>query len=261
MKAIILAAGRGSRLGKYTEHKPKCMLDIEGQTILERLIKLFRRNSIDDIVVVTGYCADTITYPGVKYYIDEHHNNNMVYSLFCAESELKGDVIISYADILFEDAVLHQLLNSPMIDDISLVVDTDWEDYYRIRFGDPYAASESLRVSAQGKILEIGERSPSPEAINGTHIGLMRLSARGSEYFKELYYQAKNVYWDKPWVRGRLFQKTDISDFLQALIEKGIDVHWLPIKRGWLEFDTVHDYESVLKWLNSGEISKYYRIK
>src|SRR5450755_634768 len=128
MKAIILAAGRGSRFGSYTQDGPKCLLKIGGLSLLERQIETFRRLGIHDIVVVKGFAAEKILIEGVRYYIDEKHRYNMVYSLFCAEPEIHGDVIISYADIIFEDSVLQSLLNA-FSHDITVTVDTRWEDY------------------------------------------------------------------------------------------------------------------------------------
>ena len=71
MKAIILAAGMGTRLKKYTENLPKGMLCFEGKTIIERQIELYRKCGISDIIIIKGYAADKICYDGVKYYTNE----------------------------------------------------------------------------------------------------------------------------------------------------------------------------------------------
>ncbi|MBR4530700.1 MAG: NTP transferase domain-containing protein [Lachnospiraceae bacterium] len=102
MKAIILAAGQGTRLKKYTENLPKGMLSFMDRTIIERQIALYRAAGIDRIIIVRGYAADKIAYEGVTYYDNEDYaNTNMVISLLAAAPEFDDDVIVSYSDILF----------------------------------------------------------------------------------------------------------------------------------------------------------------
>jgi choline kinase len=256
MRAIILAAGEGSRFGEYTKGRPKCLLEIGGMSILERQIRTFRRLGISDIVVVKGFAAEKIRFEGVRYYTVDEYRYNMVHTLFCVEPEIHGDVIISYADILFEDAVLQTLLEAPSFD-IAVVVDTLWEEYYRERFAKPFEEAESLICDADGRILEIGGSHPVPADVQAQYIGLIRLSDNGSSIFRQMYHHAKARYWGKPWQRGRIFQKVYMTDFLQALIDDGIPVHAVPIQHGWLEFDTVTDHEKVLEWLAQGTLDRF----
>jgi len=259
MKAIILAAGRGTRLRKYTNRIPKCLLEIGGMSILERQIKTFRHCGINDIIVVKGYGSEKINYEGIRYYEDKINRYNMVYSLFCAEREIGGNLIISYADILFENQVLNKLLQFKSYD-ISVVVDVLWKDYFATRFDDPYLDAESLIIGPDGRILDIGEPNPTPEHIQAQYIGLIKLSEIGSNKFRELYQSAKTKYWNKPWIRGRIFQKIHMTDFLQALIDEGNSVYPIPINNGWLEFDTNRDYENVVEWYANGNLEKYYKL-
>ena len=79
MKTIILAAGQGTRLKKYTQDLPKGMLEFQGKTMIQRQIELYRRCGIGDIVVVRGFAGKKITYEGVKYYTNaDYANTNMV---------------------------------------------------------------------------------------------------------------------------------------------------------------------------------------
>ena len=103
MKAIILAAGQGTRLKKYTENLPKGMLNFMGKTIIERQIETYRAAGINDIIIVRGFAADKINYSGVRYYTNEKYaDTNMVESLMAAKDEFDDDVIVSYSDVLFE---------------------------------------------------------------------------------------------------------------------------------------------------------------
>lgn len=113
MKAIILAAGQGTRLKKYTENLPKGMLEFQGKTIIERQLETYRSMGIDDIIVVRGFAADKIDYQGVKYYENPNYaTTNMVESLLMARSEFDDDIIVSYSDILFSHEMLQGMIQA-----------------------------------------------------------------------------------------------------------------------------------------------------
>jgi len=102
MKAIILAAGMGTRLGKYTQGLPKCMLKFAGKTLIQNQVDTLRASGITDITIVKGYEPDQIDIKGTKTYVNpDYSTTNMVYSLFCAEKELSGNVLLCYADIIY----------------------------------------------------------------------------------------------------------------------------------------------------------------
>ena len=66
-KALIIAAGLGSRLKKHTENLPKCMLDFNGKTLLQRQVQAYRDSGIDNITVIRGYKKEKINYKDLKY--------------------------------------------------------------------------------------------------------------------------------------------------------------------------------------------------
>ena len=227
---------------------------------MERQIEVLRRCGIDDIIVVKGYAAQRIDLPDIRYYVNEEYaHTNMVYSLFCAEPELEGDVIVSYADILFERRILDTLLQATY--DISVVADLLWEEYYRARFQDPFREAESFVYDSGGRILDIGRGQPAPSDVQAQYIGLIKLSSKGSRIFREMYHRTRHQYWDKYWLRGRIFQKAYMTDFLQALIDEGVPVYAILVKHGWLEFDTVADYEQVIKWYADGVLERFYSLR
>ena len=73
MKAIILAAGMGTRLGKYTNHLPKGMLVFNGKTLIEFQLETLKKVGIYKIAIVTGYQKEAISYPGLKYYYNKYY--------------------------------------------------------------------------------------------------------------------------------------------------------------------------------------------
>jgi choline kinase len=230
MKAIILAAGKGTRLGKYTKGKPKGMLKVFGKPLIESQIEIFRECGINDIVIVTGHMSDKIDFSDVKYYHNkDYETTNMVASLFCSENELEGNIIVSYADILFEKNVLNRLIHHP--GSIVVTVDMSWEDYWRARFCSINVDTESL-VLDDDKILELGEASPKKEKLNARYVGLIKFSKEGIEDVKKIYHQNEKI-----------FQNAFMTDLLQALIDSKVTVNALKINHGWLEFDTIQDFE------------------
>ena len=260
MRAIILAAGKGNRLGQYARDYPKCLLEVGGISLLERQIATFQRLGVNDIVVVKGFAADKINTAGVRYHVVQEYWHNMVFSLFCAEAEIDGEVIISYADILFEDSVLGALLDASPAE-VLVVADTLWEEYYRERSDKPLEMAESFIYDSDRRILEIGEGHPDPADVQAQYIGLIRLSDNGSMVFRQTYHRAREQYWDKLWIRGRVFQKIYMTDFLQALIDEGVPVYAVLVKHGWLEFDTATDYERVLEWHASGTLDRFCSLQ
>jgi len=105
-KAIIVAAGPGKRLMPLTKDEPKCILDINGKTLLQRQIEIFKECGIEDIVVVRGHKKNAINYPGLKYFYNaDYQTNNILESIFCAESEMNGEFVVTYSDIWFDKSV------------------------------------------------------------------------------------------------------------------------------------------------------------
>jgi len=259
MKAIILAAGRGTRLKHYTENLPKGMLEFGGKTIIEHQIDTYKSCGIDDIVIVKGFMPEKIDFPGVRYYVNEDYDKtNMVESLFCAEEEFDDEIIVSYADIVFEPRVLSMLIDYEA--DITVTVDTDWKEYWEARHGSLGKDLESL-VIEDSRIVELGKPDPNLEDIDGRYVGLLRFSGDGVDVLKKVYREARSRYWDKVWgVSGNVFQKAYMTDLLQAIIDSGKGVDALKIRRGWLEFDSVEDYEMATGCLSDGALDRFCRI-
>ena len=117
MKAIILAAGQGTRLRPLTDNKPKCMVEFQGKPVIDYLIETFNLCGIDDIVVVNGYQGDMLEShlegQNIRFVRNENYDTtNMLHSLFCAENEMNDDLIISYSDIIFSPKALQTMINS-----------------------------------------------------------------------------------------------------------------------------------------------------
>ena len=244
-KALIVAAGLGSRLKKYTENLPKCMLDFGGKTLLQRQLESYKKNGIKDISLVRGFKKEKINYKDIKYFENnDYKKNNILNSMFYAEKIINGNIIISYSDILFDPFVVERTLKSDH--DISVVVDIDWRGYYFGRKDHPIYEAENVIFNANNEVEKIGKINTGEDEVHGEFIGMIKLSNRGTEIFKEHFHRLKKNYWNKSFQRAKIFQKAYLSDFIQELVDIGIKVHCVIIEHGWKEIDTVEDYKKAL---------------
>lgn len=243
MKAIIIAAGLGIRLNPLTNSMPKCMLDIGGETILQRQLEILRRYRINDIAIVRGYQKEMINYPGIKYYYNDNYmNNNILESLFYAEEEMDNSLVVSYSDILYEEKVLKGLLSSEA--DVSIVVDTKWKETYVGRTEHPVSEAEKVLVQ-DNRVVKIGKEPIGADEAYGEFIGLGKFSAQGTEILRTTYHQVKEDFAGKLFQHeGRVFEKAYLTDMIQELIDRGYIVTNVDIEGGWREIDTVQDYKT-----------------
>jgi choline kinase len=245
-RVIILAAGLGRRMKKHTSDIPKCLLKLGGKTLLQWQLQSFASCGIQDIHLVRGYKKEKINYGGITYHDNyDFHQNNILNSLFYAESALSGQVIVSYSDILFEPRIVRQLIQSNH--DISIVVDTDWRGYYVGRHDHPVDEAEGVIFDAHSNVARIGKKLTDPGLIDGEFIGMMKFSSLGAEIFKTCFHRAKTMYWNAPFQKASVFQNAYLTDLIQEMVDHGIRVNCVTIKRGWQEIDTVADYQKALR--------------
>jgi choline kinase len=262
LKSIILAAGEGNRLRPLTNEKPKCMVELFGKSLIEHQINAYTACDISDINVVTGFRSDSITISNVRYFKNEQYERtNMVESLFCAEEILNGDVIISYGDIIFEKNVLKQLIQSD--NDFSVIIDKNWQDYWSIRSKNPLVDLESLKLDSKDNIISIGQKVKKLEEIQGQYIGLMKFSGKGVNILKDFYHECKKISEKKPnpLNDSSPFEKSFMTDLLQGLINSNYQLHSVPIHGGWLELDTIEDFETYQKLFRNNTIKKFIKLE
>ncbi|MDR3156990.1 MAG: phosphocholine cytidylyltransferase family protein [Lactobacillales bacterium] len=255
MKAIILAAGQGTRLKKYTKDLPKGMLEFNSKTLIEWQIERYRECGINDIIIIKGFCEEKITYNGVKYFVNKNFlTTNMVESLMTAKSEFDTDIIVSYSDLWFEKRILEKLVEAS--DDFVVSVDVDWQNYWKKRYGLVQYDLESLKIE-KANIVKLGESNPIFEDIDARYIGLLKISKKGLDIICSIIDRDSKEYSDKPWkYSGNIISQAYMTDLFQAIVDEGYVVKAKKFKKGWLEFDTNKDYENICKWVKNGEIKE-----
>ena len=256
MKAIIIGAGRGQRLGKLTDAIPKTLVPILGRPMLEHVLDALDAGDLardEDVVFVCGYKADVIqqAYPELTYVEnDDWPNNNILLSLLHARTHMTEGFVSTYADIVYRPAAVEALTRSPH--DITLVVDTDWRRRYQGRTEHP--ESDAEKVQAEGDRLTRLSRHIEPSLATGEFIGVMRLTANGAQQFLAAFDRARAAHQDTdPFREGRTFQKAYLIDLLQVMIEAGTPLHCVEVHGGYMEIDTQQDASLAEQWWRSAE--------
>jgi|TARA_B100000949_G_scaffold52206_1_gene45784 phosphoenolpyruvate phosphomutase len=247
MKAIFIAAGEGSRLENLTKDLPKPLVEINGKSIIERQIELLRKNNVNDIIVVTGYKKEKFTFKNIKYI----HNPNFreqeqTGSLMVARSEIVGDILIMFGDILFEETILQQMLNSKC--DIVIAIDKNWEKSYEERPDNPKSEADKVLIK-DDKVIQISAKNIKINDNDnniGELLGLMKLSPKGSKILIEQYKKLENSHVGK-FHDAPSFKKAKFVDILQELLSLGIIITPVSIIGKWCEIDTKHDLEIAKK--------------
>jgi len=259
VKAIILAAGEGKRLAPLTTDMPKCMVKLFGKSLLERQILTLRSSGISDIVVVTGYKSEKIQIPDLRYIKNQKYDQtNMIETLFCAKNELTDSVIVSYGDIIYEKKVLEKLIDSR--NNISVIVDEDWEKYWKIRSNNPLEDAETLVMDSDFNIKEIGQKTNDLRKIQGQYIGLMKFQNEGLVDLVRFYEKSKILSRNNlnPLNPNLPFEKSYMTDLLHGMIKEGFSIKAILISNGWLEIDTVTDHETYTDLYNQGKLEEFF---
>jgi L-glutamine-phosphate cytidylyltransferase len=249
-RAIIVAAGRGSRLGPKTEDIPKTMVKVAGKPILHHQLDALAAAGVSDFVVVRGYRGTLIDGgPHRLRFVEnpEWEKNNILASLIYAAAEMEDGFFFAYSDIVYAKDVATRLAAAARMDAASaaLVVDRRWSDAYVGRTLHPIPEAElsaatgsgaSERITAVGKLVV-----PQAEAA-GEFIGLAYFSPQGARALREVWAQAlASGGLEAPFGRARALRHAYLSDALNALADGGHRLAPVYIDGQWREIDTGQD--------------------
>ena len=241
MRAIIVAAGMGRRLAPYTDDRPKCLVEVNGRSILERQLDAYRACGVGEVVIVRGYRKESIQIPGARYYDnDAFRDNNILCSLFYAEEAMDDEFLFSYSDIVFRPEAVRAAQKTE--GDYALVIDRLWHEAYVGRLNHPVEEGEVARVE-DGKVVRVGKKTVAPADATGEFIGLARFSKAGAAKMRERFHAKKRALAGQPYGRAPRFEVAYLTDLLNDLIDDGEVMRPAFIDGGWREIDTVEDLE------------------
>lgn len=237
-KSIILAASKGTNFGSLTDDRPKAMIKIGSDTILSKIVKTLNTRDIKDISVVVGFKREAVNLPNLKYIVNENYSQyGLLYSIYLAKEAFSGDLILLFGDVLFEDDILRKLMISS--EDILLAVDPSI-NYHLGRLKDlvegekSYSEEFGKKNICRVKNIRSLKKDEAVKNLNGEFIGILKLSAKGSEVFhKEL----TELEQENPDV----LKKWDLNDFINHLVGKKHGVFLEYFKGKWKDIDSIED--------------------
>jgi len=232
---LILAAGRGSRMGKLTEKSHKCLTVLNNRTLLDWQLLALRKAGIKVITVVRGYRSEMLQGNFNTAENPRWSETNMVSSFFCVP-EFKTDTIVSYSDIVYSYKHIRDLMKAE--GDIVITADNKWFNLWSTRFENPLEDAETFKTS--GDVLtEIGKKNNKMENIESQYMGLLKFSSKGWNIAFQLFNSLEKEVQDN----------LDMTSFLSMLI-KQTEVKVIFVEGKWCEVDCYNDvqvYEKKLK--------------
>jgi choline kinase len=227
MKAIILAAGRGSRLGDLTKDVPKCLVKYKSKTLLEHNLENLREYFTDvDITVVGGYRSELLAKYHSNIVINEAWNRtNIVGSLqVCDEQLSESNCLIVYSDIYYHHSAIQQMLSAQPPAILNLV---NFMEIWNSRFANPLEDLETFVLSKEmNNLIEIGKKPESESQIQGQFGGIFSLNP---EVWKSIMKSIPNP------------QFMDTTSLINAALKLNINFNVVNYSNYWAEFDSPDD--------------------
>jgi L-glutamine-phosphate cytidylyltransferase len=230
MKGIILAAGRGARLTGGNNDMPKCLVTLDGETLLSRNIRLLRNAGVDEVVVVVGCAADTVrrTCHGVEFVENARFaQTNSLYSLWLARPLLADGFVVMNCDVLAHPQLVTDLLTARH-EDALLIAYRDADTSY----GD-----EEMKVRVRGgRVVDIS-KTMDPLEADGENVGLVKFGSEGARVLIEEMDALVADGNHKAWV-PRAFKAFAERRALYAIGTRGFP---------WTEIDFPEDYRKAVE--------------
>ncbi len=258
-RAILIAAGRGKRLGAHTDEIPKCMVEVAGRPILGWVWRALERVGVEELVVIRGYRGDVLesfvrSLVPRAVFVDnlEWQSNNVLLSLACARAYPDQPTYLTYRDIVFTPAVAAAAARSPA--EIGLVIDREFRTIYQGRTEHPLDEGEVSDLRPDGTVARVGKRAlPASDAV-GEFIGLCRLGATGVETAARALDQLAARFAatpEAPFQRAAHYRNAYLTDLWQELIDGGVRIDPILIAGQWREIDTGQDLDRARELLQS----------
>lgn len=248
MRAILISAGRGTRLLPLTKNTPKCLIHVgNGDTILENQIKTLRESGIEDISIITGYLTEQIEakvkdIKGIEIIYNPFYDEaNNLYSLWMAKWRMDEEIITINGDNIFYPEVIEELMERE--EDIVMAISK--EDEYD---------DDDMKVSLKGdRVVKVGKNLELQE-VDGESVGIIKFTKKGAQILKD---QLEEM------VKSGKHREDFYLAAIQKIIDKNITVNYHEIDSGkWQEMDFHQDVDLIRNLLESKyDLFKNYKSK
>lgn len=227
MRGLILAAGRGSRLGDYNDGTPKCLLEVGRRRLIEHQLEALAECGVAPVAMVVGYGADEVR-DAVGIRAEYVHNRrweqtNSIYSFWLAREWLSDAVVVLNCDVLFSPEILARLLE----------VEGDAIAYDSTSGGSP----EHMKVTVRdGRLCDMSKNMPASESA-GENVGVLCFTAETARAIAERADALIAAGHEKTWLGAA------VREVAQERHINAVDIAGLP----WGEVDSAYDLEHVRK--------------
>lgn len=254
MQAIILAAGMGKRLGKYTKDNTKCMLPVNGEKLIDRTLTILSHLNIKKVTIVIGYKGENLkNYIGDKYQEDldiEYINNpiydktNNIYSLSLAEDKMiEDDTVLFESDLIYEEDIVRKLIENP------------WPNLALVAKWEYWMDGTVVKIDQENNILSFISKDIFDFHKTDEYYKTINIYKFSKEFAKEKYIPFLNAYC-KAWGNNEYYEQVlKVLTFLNRT-----DLKALPIaNEKWYEIDDVQDLDiAETIFANEDNITKKY---
>lgn len=230
MQAIILAAGRGSRLGDITAKRPKGLTPLLHKPLLQWQLDAITTAGITETTVATGYLSEQFeSFPVNKIHNPAWQDSNMVRTLLCCDHTLQQQTtLVSYSDIVYCASSVTALTNTP--GDIVLCYDPNWLDQWQQRFDNPLEDAETFDF-INDQLLQIGQKAQQLADIKGQYMGLIKLTTVGWSLIRDYLHSLDEA----------VLNKLDMTSLFSLLLAQGAKIQLCQVQGFWFEIDNQFD--------------------
>lgn len=234
MKAIVLAAGVGKRLGAYAQGLPKCLVPIGGMPLLVRMLSSLKRLGIMERVVVVGYQKEKIEevikqdpegLGSVRLRVNPDFRKGSILSLWTVQDEMDDDLLVMDADVLFPDALLSRLVDSPHRNALLLDPRSD------------STGEEMMLMVRGGRVVHIGRKVEDRYDLIGEGVGFLKVSRRDAPLLRQ----------SLEHLVGEGKVDHDYEDAIDLFLQKAMVGYELISDLPWTEIDFPEDVERAEK--------------
>jgi choline kinase len=253
-QAVVLAAGRGSRMGPLTDEVPKCLLPLAGRPVLAWTLDALRANGCTRVQAVGGWC-----HARLRPWVDDLVLNprwsetNMVRSLQAASHWLaQAPTLVVYGDGAYGRRALAQALAATPYD-LVVPVDLAWESLWRRRFAQALDDAECLRMQGD-RLLRIGQRPASFDDVQAQFMGLLCMTPAGWDRVSSWLARYERIH------GASAVDRMDTTTLLSRMLDSAEPVHCVPVRGGWVEIDADSDLQLAEQALAEPEWMHDFRV-
>ena len=240
MNIVFLAAGKSSRIYKEVG-KPKCLLKINNQSIISNLLKNLKGLKFKKINIVVGFKSYLIKEElkknkKINFIYNKYFNSReMLYSLILALKKIDDDIIFSYTDIIYDRSIIEKLISKK--NNIYLPILKDWKKVWIKRKKEIKSDAEDLQIDKNSNLKTIGKKITNISKVKYQFMGLVMINKENKKEIIKLYNSTKNN------------KKIHLTEFLNLILKKKINIKCLKYLKNWYEFDDIDDYLNYKKKL------------